>query len=67
MSLLQRRHYNHLAEMTNDIKRICERHNILRGPRNSIKHTIIQYMRIGNPNFDEYRFLKAAGWLDEEE
>ena len=65
MSLLQRRHYVHLANMSNDIRITCERHGILEGPKDSIKHTIVQYMRWANPNFDEHRFLKAARWLDE--
>ena len=65
MSLLQRRHYNHLAEMSSEIRMQCEKldpHELL---TTNIKRIIVYYMKVANPNFNEYRFLEASGWLDE--
>tara|TARA_A100001391_G_scaffold147569_1_gene105100 strand:- start:26 stop:265 length:240 start_codon:yes stop_codon:yes gene_type:complete len=79
MSLLQRRHYNHLAEMT---KRIVETFDNVQPPQEMsfkdaeeymefvqgrIQDHILNYMRIGNMNFNEHRFKKAAGMINEEE
>ena len=79
MSLLQRRHYNHLAEMT---KRIVETFDNVQPPQEMsfkdaeeymefvqgrIQDHILNYMRIGNMNFNEHRFKKAAGMTNEEE
>jgi len=77
VSLLQRRHYNHLAEMT---KAIVEQIDGLTPPDGSVEDSeayidavkyriteqIVNYMRIGNMNFNEHRFRKAAGMIDEE-
>ena len=79
MSLLQRRHYNHLAEMT---KRIVETFDNVQPPQemcykdaehymefvqDRIQDHILKYMRMGNMNFNEHRFKKAAGMINEEE
>ena len=79
MSLLQRRHYNHLAEMT---KRIVNTFDNMQAPQEMsfkdaeqymefvqgrIQEHILNYMRMGNMNFNEYRFKKAAGMINEEE
>ncbi len=79
MSLLQRRHYNHLAEMT---KRIVETFDNVPAPQemsykdaeqymefvqDRIQEHILNYMRMGNMNFNEHRFRKVAGMINEEE
>ena len=78
MSLLQRRHYNHLAEMT---KRVVETLDNMPAPQGlsfedaeqymdfleqQISIHIMHYMRMGNMNFNEHRFKKAAGMIYEE-
>jgi len=63
MSLLQRRHFNHLAEMSKEIDDCL---NPYRTQRNEVRRIILTYMMRANSNFDEYRFGKASGWyLDE--
>ncbi len=79
MSLLQRRHYNHLAEMTKRIvdtfdnvavpQELCfkDAEQYMEFVQGRIQEHILNYMRMGNMNFNEHRFKKAAGMINEEE
>ena len=78
MSLLQRRHYNHLAEMTKKIVETLDGYPRPQGLsfedaeqymdwlQQQLMIHIMYYMRVGNMNFNEHRFKKAAGMINEE-
>lgn len=62
MSLLQRRHYEHLARMAREIDVSLK----LDGYETfAIRKIIMWYMMKANKNFNADRFAKVAGWLDE--
>jgi len=59
MSLLQRRHYNHLAEMAEEIDGSLEGYKSV---KQEVRAIILKYMMRANVNFDAHRFAKASGW-----
>ena len=65
MSLLQRRHYIHLANMAGKIDSALENAGANEFQRSEARSIISEYMSRANTNFNPTRFAKAAGWLRE--
>lgn len=66
MSLLQRRHYVHLANMAGKIDSALENAGASEFQRSEARSIISEYMARANSNFNPTTFAKAAGWTLEE-
>lgn len=66
MSLLQRRHYVHLAIMAGKLDTALKNAGANDWQRSEARSIIYEYMAKANSNFNPTTFAKAAGWTLEE-